>query len=201
MVLKVSGVSKWVLSRRRLIYGVGINDADYVTSPMIEGKQRVCPYYRKWLAMLQRGYCLKFKGKMPTYAGCSVDSSWLLFSNFKKWMQSQDWRGKDLDKDLLVPGNKVYGPETCVFLDRSINNLLKPNAKGVSFDRFCGKFAANCYVNGQPRYLGVYDTEQQARKVYVKFKAEVLMSASLKQNDPRIRKGLTNFAKLLLKEV
>lgn len=144
----MTGVSKWVLSRRRLIYGVGTNDADYVTAPMVEGKQKVCPYYRKWLGMLQRGYCPKFKAKMPTYQDCYVDNSWLLFSNFKKWMQSQDWEGKDLDKDLLMPGNKAYGPETCVFLDRGINNLLKPNAKGVSFDRFCGKFAANCYVEG-----------------------------------------------------
>ena len=42
---------------------------------------------------------------------------------FKDWMENQDWEGNQLDKDLLFEGNKVYGPKTCVFVTRMVNNF------------------------------------------------------------------------------
>ncbi len=32
-----------------------------------------------------------------------------------------------LDKDSLIPGNKTYSPESCVFVDIVVNNKHKPN--------------------------------------------------------------------------
>lgn len=51
-------------------------------------------------------------------SGCSVCEEWLTFSNFKRWMEQQDYEGKALDKDLLVSQNKTYSSETCVFVPR-----------------------------------------------------------------------------------
>ncbi len=108
-----------------LIYGVGINDADYpVNVTTGEGKKRQiqwrCPYYQKWVNMLDRCYG---KTHRPSYRDTEVCKDWHRFSNFLNWMQSQDWLGKELDKDLCVTGN-LYSPDTCVFLDKKVNMLL-----------------------------------------------------------------------------
>ena len=118
---------------RKLVWNIGINDADYSvekkTSWYENGKQKqkrvwVCPFYEKWRPMLQRCYSEKFQNKRPTYKGCSVCQEWLTFSNFKAWMEQQDWYGKELDKDILFPGNKIYSPDTCIFVDQGVNKFL-----------------------------------------------------------------------------
>lgn len=98
--------------RRNLIYGVSVNDADYRLRKEIlieykNGKQKygiiwVCPFLKCWQQMLQRCYSDKYKKQQPSYVGCSVCEEWLTFSNFKRWMEQQDYEGKALDKDLLV---------------------------------------------------------------------------------------------------
>lgn len=118
-----------LVKRSKLIFGVGINDADYnvVRQEMVDGKQRIvwrCPFYGRWGNMLQRCYSADYLLKFPTYIGCEVVEEWKYFSNFRSWMESQDWEGKQLDKDLLFLGNRIYGPETCVFLDNKTNTFL-----------------------------------------------------------------------------
>ena len=70
----------------KLVYGVGINDADYVvqkyeTIVYVNGKRKrrlvwICPFYQSWKHMLQRCYSNKFKERNPTYEGCSVSEEW-----------------------------------------------------------------------------------------------------------------------------
>ena len=108
------------------VYGVGTNDAGYAIQVMesVRGangkpKQRIiwfCPFYRRWVHMLERCYSERYQEKKPTYIGCTVCEEWLRFSNFKSWMETQDWEGKHLDKDLLVEGNKIYSPDTCILV-------------------------------------------------------------------------------------
>lgn len=57
---------------RGLIYGVGINDADYFTytSSVNEVGKRIyytCPYYRCWTNMLARCYRTSSLTTRPTY--------------------------------------------------------------------------------------------------------------------------------------
>lgn len=54
---------------RKLVYGVGVNDAAYQVSRNAcrNGVAWVCPKYSLWKAMLQRGYSEKFKAKNPAY--------------------------------------------------------------------------------------------------------------------------------------
>ena len=73
--------------------------------------------------MLARCYSAKFQEHCPTYTGCTVAEDWLKFSNFKDWMEKQQWEGKQLDKDILFEGNKVYGPDTCVFVSPMVNTF------------------------------------------------------------------------------
>lgn len=110
------------MKKGTLVYGVGTNDADYqVAITEALGSKRVivwkCPYYQKWLNMLERVY----GSDRAAYEGVSVCESWLTFSNFRSWMEVQDWQGKELDKDVL--GSSVYGPDACLFIHKVVNTL------------------------------------------------------------------------------
>lgn len=158
-------VNKRALSCRKLVYGVGINDADYMTNMITtEGKQITCPYYQKWIDILQRTHSEKYFIRYPTYRGCSVCDEWLLFSRFRSWMESQDWEGKCLDKDVIKPGNKIYSPDNCVFVSQHVNLILTTRKRfrgslpiGVHINK--DKFGSALCVNKQPVNLGTYDTK------------------------------------------
>ena len=79
---------------RKPVYGVGINDADYVTNPKVEGKSKMCPYYLSWKNMLHRCYDKGHQSKFPRYIGCAVVEEWQYFMCFREWMLLQDWKGK-----------------------------------------------------------------------------------------------------------
>lgn len=82
-------------------------------------------FYNTWIGMLERCFSKKHQEKHPTYKGCTVCDEWKLLSNFKKWYDKQHYlEGWHLDKDILVPNNKIYSPETCRFVPSKINNLL-----------------------------------------------------------------------------
>ncbi len=70
--------------------------------------------------MLQRCYSESYLNKRPSYRGCSVCEEWKTFSNFMAWMKNKNMENLELEKDILVPGNKLYSPETCVFVSRWI---------------------------------------------------------------------------------
>jgi hypothetical protein len=79
--------------------------------------------------MLRRVFSDKFLQENPSYEGCTVSQEWKKFSTFKAWMEQRVWEGLELDKDILVKGNKEYGPNTCCFVPKYINSLLLDVAK------------------------------------------------------------------------
>lgn len=198
-------VSKKSFSKRKLVCGVGVNDAEYKTYLRVVGKTKICPYYQRWCSMIQRGYYSRFKEKSITYKDVTVCEEWNTFSTFKLWMEKQDWRGKSLDKDIIVPNNKVYSPETCAFVSSKVNNLLLNNGKlrgkhkqGVSFRESRGKFRADCSNGTGSGFLGEFTTEQLAYEAYVTYKHALILKVANKQEDIRIKNGLTSHANILL---
>ena len=193
----------------KLVYGVGINDADYVTQlfePIVDvcGKKKqkrvwVCPFYEKWKDMLKRAYSEKLKLRRPTYGGITVTKEWHLFSTFKSWMEAQDWEGKHLDKDLLIPGNKVYSPETSVFVSRLVNTFLTDRCNdrgdcrlGCHWHKQAGKYVSMCsdpFTNKQG-YLGLFHTEQEAHRAWLAKKLEHAYALAAIQTDERVAKAL-----------
>lgn len=124
-------------SKESLVYGVGINDADYPVSARDEnGKEWRCPFYKTWKNMLARCYSPAFQRNQPLYKGCSVDERWHRFSHFKSWMLEQDWEDKQLDKDRKFEGNQVYGPDTCQFLSRLENMYSRSNTMHAIYKGF-----------------------------------------------------------------
>ena len=108
----------------KLICGVGINDADYKLSTTRNYITVVCDYYKRWVGMINRCYGSRESGNLNSYDECEVCDEWLRFSAFKSWMRSQNWNGLELDKDLKSYGNKIYSPETCMFVPPKINKML-----------------------------------------------------------------------------
>lgn len=171
-------------TKNKIIYGIGINDANYPVQPKINGKQVTCPFYNKWLSMLERcsaNYYLKY----PTYAGVMLCDDWVYFSNFKSWMEQQPWDGMQLDKDILVKGNKIYGPNTCVFIPRQINSLLCfskycSNLLGCSLNKTKALLkSGNCYQSTMSTrdgklWLGVFDSDIKAHKAWQHAKANYI---------------------------
>ena len=196
------------MKTRKLVRGVGVNDSDYVTQKwetiIVNDKRKQkliweCPFYRTWKGMLERCYSTKYQDKYPTYKGCTVSKEWLTFSVFKNWMEKQDFVDKQLDKDLLIEGNKVYSPETCVFVTKAANMFTIDSGAsrgefliGVTWGKKAGKFQAQC---GNPftkksEYLGYFTCEQEAHEAWLKRKLELAYELAVIQEDSRVAKAL-----------
>lgn len=184
---------------KKLVCGVGINDADYAVRPRVNGKQVMCPFYQVWGHMLQRCYSEKYQSRQPTYIGCYVCDEWLTFSNFKSWMMMQDWQGKQLDKDLLVNGNKVYSPENCVLVSGITNSFTTDRGAfrgewpiGVSFHERNGKFEAHCNnpFTKKLEHLGCFSYPEQAHLAWKKRKHELACRLAELQTDERASNAL-----------
>lgn len=136
--------------------------------------------------MLRRCYSKNALEREPSYLGCSVTEDWKTFTNFKSWMETQDWRGKHLDKDLKFRGNKVYSPENCVFVPPEVNALVKARKKrkgnqflGVYREKRGGKYTAQINTIDGIRWLGTFENGRAAHSAWQKAKLEaVLMQQS-----------------------
>ena len=193
----------------KLVYGVGVNDLGYRTQVYEEvtknGGKRIqktvfhCKYYSVWASMLQRCYSKKFLESRPSYIGTSVCSEWLYATEFKKWMEQQDWEGKCLDKDIIVPGSRLYSNETCAFVLPATNTfVIASDARrgdypiGVYLLRHTGKYRAQCknLFSGKNENLGYFSTPEDAHEAWRKRKHELAQLVANTESDPRIVEAL-----------
>ena len=97
---------------------------------------RSIPHYKKamqlWRNVMKRCYS---ENDPNGYTGVTVSKRWLCFANFIKdiadlerfdeWL---NWKEGDikynLDKDLILEGNKVYAKEFCCFIPESLNKSM-----------------------------------------------------------------------------
>lgn len=83
------------------------------------------PAYTKWQGMLNRAYGAS---SSKWYDNVTVSESFKHYRIFKQWYLTQHVEeGWELDKDLLVKGNKVYCADRCCFLPKEINSALAIN--------------------------------------------------------------------------
>ena len=193
----------------KLVYGVGVNDLPYRTQVKEwvtkDGGKRVqetvfmCRYYTAWKNMLKRCYSEKCLERYPSYIGTSVCSEWLYASEFKRWMDQQDWEGKCLDKDIIVPGSKLYSPETSAFVLKATNTfVIARNACrgecpiGVDLHKRTGRYRAQCNnpFTGEREYLGLFSTPEEAHEAWRKRKHELAQLVAATESDPRIVEAL-----------
>lgn len=197
-----------VYAKPKLVYGVGINDADYPVKPVLNlgsTKRLICPFYQKWKSMLERCYSKKYQMVQPTYIGCSVCKDWLTFSNFKEWLLSVGYCGSagfELDKDLLTKDCKIYSPETCIIVETLVNRFItnNPYSKnscfmiGASKQMGSNKFSAYCNnpFSKKGEYLGCFEYEIDAHLAWKKRKHELACQLADLQTDERVANALRN---------
>lgn len=194
---------------KKLVYGVGVNDANYVVvkmeeAPMVEGKRKrkllwTCPFYSTWMNMLKRCFSDKEKEKYPTYKDVTCCKDWLVFSNFKQWMETQDWQGKQLDKDIIFTNSKVYSPETCAFVSGVTNSFVTASDAtrgnfplGVSWHKVAKKFIAQCCnpFTKKNEYLGRFNCPKEAHEAWRKRKHELAHLIAELETDSRVKEAL-----------
>ena len=193
----------------KLVCGVGVNDLGYrvhvredVTK---DGGKRIrktvfqCKYYEAWKSMLVRCYDKKYLERKPSYTGTNVCSEWLSATAFKKWMEKQDWQGKCLDKDIIVPRSKLYSPETCAFVLQATNLFVIANDAcrgdypiGVDLFKDTGKYRAQCGnpFTGKQEHLGYFSTPEEAHEVWRKRKHELAQLVAATESDSRVVEAL-----------
>ena len=192
----------------KLVFGVGTNDLGYKVRVMEyvteNGGERVrkpvfkCKYYEAWKRMLERCYSNKYLESYPTYIGTSVCSEWLSATAFKKWMEKQDWQGKCLDKDIVVPKSKLYSPDTCAFVLNETNLFVARDASrgeypvGVHLHKPTGKYRARCRnpFSGKNEHLGLFSTPEEAHEAWRKHKHDLAQRVAATESDPRVVEAL-----------
>ena len=167
--------------------------------------------YELWGSVLERCYSVRILNKRPTYKDVTVCNEWHNFQNFAAWCETQEFfNAKDdkgdiyqLDKDILVKGNKVYSPETCCFVPRAFNGLFISSRGsrgnypiGVSYDKSCSKFKAKMSYFGKLRHLGVFTTAEAAFNVYKETKESYIKEvANLWKDrvDEKVYRAILNY--------
>ncbi len=131
---------------KRTYYGVG-----FIGGIEFKTKGNHSKAYYRWRNMIARCYDSKTQELMPTYIGCSVCDDWHNYQNYSKWFYDNFIPGFDVDKDILINGNKVYSPSTCKFVSHQENSekataksytLISPNLKEVkvyNLVKFCNE--------------------------------------------------------------
>lgn len=170
----------------KTVFGIGfIGDGKH--SPTDGSKATLV--YEHWRSMLLRCYCSKTQKRNPTYLGCIVDERWHNFQNFAEWFLNQNYYecGYELDKDILVKGNKVYSPETCCLVPKEINSTFNSREaargnypQGVSPYNRTNKFKSSIRIGGKKVNLGVYKTVEDAYKAYIVAKESRVKSLAVK---------------------
>ena len=211
--------------RGGLIHGQGVNDTDYQCTPAVGGVDHACPIYQIWKSVLERtqagGKCQQ---RNPTYVGTKVCAEWLSFLAFKDWAEGVNakfrkemnvpdddptsvWTNRELDKDLLAGDQKLYSPETCLFVTQQVNKFMNDHGSargdwpvGVNFNKEKGKLLVRCgnTLTGGYEYLGYFQTNQVelAAYTYKKCKHEIsyqvadLLSASPFSHDKQAAQQL-----------
>lgn len=179
---------------KRTVYGIGIYDS---SEPVLGNKCYDC-----WRSMIRRCYGTKELKRNPTYEGTTVAEEWLVYSVFKAWYDEHYVEGFQLDKDLIVAGNKVYSKEVCIFVPPWLNSFTTDSAKargdlpiGVTVSGSKRPYKARCnnpITGKRDEYLGIFYTPEEAHQAWREKKIShvVALREQLDEIDDRIYPSL-----------
>ena len=145
--------------------------------------------YSIWYHMLSRCYNEKADNyKWYGESGITVCEEWHNYSNFKKWYNENIYESDEklnLDKDILIKGNKIYSPETCIFVPQRINILFREfeNKFPTLEERSNGTFAIRIRMNGISKRISGFETKEKAWGYYLKEKQQIIKNIAEEYKD------------------
>lgn len=172
----------------KLVYGVGVNDADYPVQPCVNGKQVMCQSYRAWANMLKR--CYSERHRYQAYIGVTVCDEWLSFMSFRKWWLEHHVDGFQLDKDM-IGGGMMYSPDACIYVPQWINSFTLDSGSargdlpiGVSYHKLYFKYQSHCSNPfGKLEHLGYFVDKGEACEAWMTRKLQIAAELKSKMDD------------------
>lgn len=175
-ILKSTTYNQFKKKSLSSIYSVTFEGVGFIGNTNIHNaKGEIKHSYTTWCNMLKRSCNNEFKEIHPTYKDVTVCKEWHSYEYFEKWYNSNyykiDGETMNLDKDILIKGNKLYSADTCIFAPQRINTLIV-KSDGLRGDLPIGVFAngrkyyARWYEYGESRHTSVVDTVLEAFELY-----------------------------------
>lgn len=161
-----------------ILYGVGFIGNYKFKESVKKNKAYIC-----WANMLKRCYCSVNHKVDKTYIDCEVCDDWHNFEIFEKWYTDNYYSIEGericLDKDILLKGNKLYSPKTCIFAPDRINKIIekRQNLRGASpigVHKKNNRYIAQININGLNTYIGCYKTKEKAFEIYKSEKEKLI---------------------------
>jgi len=144
-------------------------------------------WYEYWRAMIER-VTIKNDGYHRTYFNVTICDEWYNYQIFAEWAENNYYEipnyKMQLDKDILIKGNKIYSPFNCVFVPDAVNSLFVKADKtrgnypiGVYWHERDQEYRSQCsYINDKGiiknQWLGGYNTPEEAFEAYKSFKED-----------------------------
>ena len=149
--------------------------------------------YQVWCSMLQRCYSPRTEYMKRNYKDCEVSDYFKIFPQFLEW-----WKMKSegisidlqLDKDILIKGNRLYSETTCTLVPRDVNMLLIKRDKargkypiGVTYCKNTKRYKAQFSKFNIITHLGFYDDIECAFLAYKQAKEDYIKEVANKFKD------------------
>ena len=159
--------------------------------------------YNRWCALKKRATSEIFKSEKTSYKEVIICDEWLNFQIFSEWYK-ENWKDYmdsswQIDKDILIKGNKIYSPETCCFVPHEINSLFMSTKRirgefpiGVNKER--DKYRVR--IGGSRKHIGIFNTPEEAFQAYKEAKESYIKEVADKWKeliDPRVYEAMYNY--------
>lgn len=186
------------------VYSVGVMDVPNEARRNVP----IPKEYSIWNGVRQRCYNENIRHLTPSYQEAEMSENFKRYSYFKEWCNKQigfDQDGWQLDKDILIKGNKIYSEDNCCFVPPEINTLILKADRirgkypiGVYYDtsKTHKRFSARVSKNGKHKRFGSYLTPEEAFVVYKREKEKHIKEVANEWKDkidPRVYEALMNW--------
>ena len=134
---------------------------------------------------MQRCYDEETHKLKPYYASCTAEIEWHNFSNYREWHKENAMGNMkvDLDKDILIRGNTVYGSDTCTLVPHFTNTVFE-TTRGIEtnivYNNTTGKYDVTMSILGKRIDVGSFDSEEEARQGFIDYKQDYIRNVAKK---------------------